>query len=406
MSARRTHRKSRHGCKACKQRRVKCDEQGPPCGSCEFRSIRCEYANGQQRERLPTPLHLTPPPSVEPTVSLSSTTSSLPDTSAEPARRLLELELLHQWTSSTYKSWCGTVVDEYHNWQVFVPRLALKHEYLLQGLLALAALEIADSISEDGDPSQRGLYVNAAMEYHNQASSTFRASLSNVNPTNHQPLFALSSILMVMGLILPRFTDSHDERRGGLELILTFFELIKGYVIVVHTQENALKDPLLNKYKTWDQLPINELEPDLRTSLDRLIRLNEQAHGTDHHTGNSKASVDAISRHAACRKAIFFLEEGFAKCREPDYRGYCLAWSFQSGKEFISALREKETVPLLILMHWAVLVEMISYDIWWAKDVGKDLVKDLSNVIDYQGNDDMSAGVAWARQKVGLDGSS
>ena len=41
---RRSHKKSRTGCHACKQRHVRCDEERPQCSSCNKRRAICIYA--------------------------------------------------------------------------------------------------------------------------------------------------------------------------------------------------------------------------------------------------------------------------------------------------------------------------------------------------------------------------
>ncbi|KAI1391191.1 uncharacterized protein F4822DRAFT_395892 [Hypoxylon trugodes] len=42
------HKKSRTGCLRCKQRRVKCDELRPSCGSCSRHAVECVYSNSGQ----------------------------------------------------------------------------------------------------------------------------------------------------------------------------------------------------------------------------------------------------------------------------------------------------------------------------------------------------------------------
>ena len=271
----------------------------------------------------------------------------------------------------------------------------------------MSALEIA--AFTENNAGSREHYVNAALEYHNLASSSFRAQLMDLTPANHQPMFALSSILMIMGLALPRFTVPTGERIGMLDHILTFFDLVKGFIVVVWTKQDAWRsDPLLENYKEWDELPVQTLEPDLQTALDRLVALNDRVHGADGQAGGSMTALQRMSYHAACRRSIFFLKDGFSKCVEPDYRGYCLAWPFQSGKDYISAVKDKEPIALLILMHWGVLLESLSYTphVWWADSVGNNLVEDLSHVIGLQADDELTYSVEWARQRVGLDAST
>ena len=77
--------------------------------------------------------------------------------------------------SIRYKSYCGTIVGEYLNWQVVVPLLALKHDYLLHGMLAMSALEIAAFSTDDED--RIDYYVNVALQYQSTASSGLRKEL-------------------------------------------------------------------------------------------------------------------------------------------------------------------------------------------------------------------------------------
>ncbi|OTB05832.1 hypothetical protein M426DRAFT_319513 [Hypoxylon sp. CI-4A] len=55
------HKKSRTGCMRCKQRRVKCDETRPSCGSCSRHAVECVYPSAGQilaaRRSVPTTHH-------------------------------------------------------------------------------------------------------------------------------------------------------------------------------------------------------------------------------------------------------------------------------------------------------------------------------------------------------------
>ncbi|MBA7492113.1 hypothetical protein ES702_02662 [subsurface metagenome] len=109
MQPRRTHTKSRRGCQMCKQRRVKCDEAGPPCGPCEFRNIACAYAAGAQRGTLPGAQDAptlqsqarepNAPQREAPVTAEEPSSASVEDGNVLALGRKLELELLHQWRS-------------------------------------------------------------------------------------------------------------------------------------------------------------------------------------------------------------------------------------------------------------------------------------------------------------------
>ena len=393
MATRRPHRKSRLGCKTCKKRRVKCDEIGPPCGPCQSRSIPCEYASTQPA--IPTPPDT---PGVDGQAHISR--NAIQTEWSEP-RRLLEMELLHQWSTVTYKSYCGTVTEEYHNWQVVVPQLALNHDYLLHGMLAMSALEIAAFSETDFEVCNH--YVNVALEYHNLASCGLRRELANVTSDNRQALFALSSILMIMGLALPRFTSLREEHDNMLDHLMTYLALLKGLRLICDSEKDFRhKDPLMRGYQKWDDLPCQKLEPAVQLALRNIVEANEELNGAAR-TNSTKTELEAMTCHAACRKAIFFLEEDFKKSRDPHTRAYALGWPLRAGPDYVSAITQREPVTLLVLLAWGVLLEQISHDIWWMDSFGKRLIEHVSDVIDISTNDRLSEGVRWARKEIDLE---
>ena len=355
--------------------------------------MECKYLNDHPQQLLTPPDH----------PSSKDSITSAPESNRSPSQRILELELMHQWTSATYKSYCGTYESEYHAWQVLVPRMALKHDFLLHTLFAMSALELADTA--ESAPAQD--YVHAALDYQSLSSSGLRNELSSIDlkavpQEQHQALYAASSILMILALALPRFLKQPSERTEMLESMLTYIELLKGLVVVFYSRNKDHRDdPLMANYKTWDELPVKPIDSSVKEALDRLIALNEEVHGfarTDHRT----PELQAMTYHAACRKAIFYLQECWERCSSPDTRGYMLAFLLQAGEDFIMALKEKEAVAVLITMHWGVLLESQSYDIWWARDVGKSLVEELSDILGLPDNENSMAGLRWTREQVGL----
>ncbi|KAG9801586.1 hypothetical protein KCU63_g24987, partial [Aureobasidium melanogenum] len=61
--SRRSHTKSRTGCKTCKRRHIRCDETFPQCRNCTKHQVRCDYMDQQRpeadiqapRDQLPLP---------------------------------------------------------------------------------------------------------------------------------------------------------------------------------------------------------------------------------------------------------------------------------------------------------------------------------------------------------------
>lgn len=109
----------------------------------------------------------------------------------------LQLELMHHYTTHT----CSTLSSSpalSNFWKVSVPRLALGHEYLMRAVLAVSALHMSHH-----RPSQRNLYVSAALDYHQAASRAAVKLLQKVTKENAPSLFLFSTLTLLIGLLSP-----------------------------------------------------------------------------------------------------------------------------------------------------------------------------------------------------------
>lgn len=107
-----------------------------------------------------------------PSSSSTATTAEQQQQQQSPPRNILELELMHRWSTHTFRTMCGIPEEEPYLSKV-MPREALRHEFLLDGLFAVTALDIARS-SPEPDATR---YERIALEYYNRGSATFRSLL-------------------------------------------------------------------------------------------------------------------------------------------------------------------------------------------------------------------------------------
>lgn len=458
IQPRRAHRKSRFGCTSCKQRRVKCDEAGPPCGPCRLRSTKCEYAAA--RIPAPTPQEQSNSPASSPhrstpTDHLLTPPSDTALSNVSPADvrsvRLLELELMHQWTMHSYKCICGGLEEQFDCWQNQVPRTALKYDFLMYGIFAVAALEIAAEASPsipdlpsrriDGDisPGRNRVieteFLQHALSYHNKALMEFRSALIHassaspeacesagtpeIDPESHQALCLISSLLIALGLGFSRFPQSGSgefSTNGSLgstqgttpraiSTLLLLFELVSGGGAVLLTKSSALEEnALFRDMVPWEGLRAREINPDVQNALGRLARINDAHHGSSASPRTEAEHLYAIAQHSTCRRAVYFLRECFSRCSEPATRGYILGWMNLVGRDFVQAVETEEPVALLILMHFGVLLQQQSYGLWWVGGIGRKLVGEVSDALDTQGGltREMGDAVSWALREVNL----
>jgi len=302
---------------------------------------------------------------------------------------------MNRWSYSTYKSLLSVSGDD-HYLQVEVPRAALKHDFLLDGILSMSALEIAMS-GEETDPAP---YIYAALEYYDKGSTSFRANLSNVTKEKHFSMYIFSSLAAAINFALPQCVrDSEGGKSSALTSVLGLFELMIGTgVLGWQNWEALMESPLKGSIDTaMAAMTIQQTEPLGDDILAAFERLGAVVDGLE---GNAEACK-------AYRTAVSMLHFCFVEASKGLIRCFFLAFPVMVGQAFNIALKNEEPVALFILMHFGVLLDNESDDRWWAKGVGRSLVLEISDALlllqtRFSGTPASQDGIIWARQKVGL----
>ncbi|RHZ65391.1 hypothetical protein CDV55_100377 [Aspergillus turcosus] len=377
------------GCDQCKKRRVKCDETGPPCANCVARELSCSYYNTPKPRSLAngtsaSPLSITSPGegqiSETSSRSFNSGTSSLiKDTN------LRELELMHKFSTETYLSLSNKPQD-YHVWQMVIPRKALEHDFLLNGVLAVAALHIASTLK----PPDALTYIDTALEYHNRAFAPYRQAIDNLTPMNCDAVFAHSVLTTVIGIALPRLTAERDESSGITENVVVVFELLQGVSKIFKISRPWLTMQLFTSQDESDKVTTSKLDSETERALDRLAALNDDI----------VATVDP-EQYRIVKEAISHLRECFTRYSTSRDAASVLRWLAVASKEFAHALRCRKPFPLMVLMYWGVLLGELDGTWWWAKSSGTALVSELLAVLQ-PGDIRWEEARLWPKHKMGL----
>ncbi|KAK3937066.1 hypothetical protein QBC46DRAFT_18734 [Diplogelasinospora grovesii] len=221
MPPRRSHKKSRAGCRRCKARKIKCDEVHPRCGNCVKHGVPCDFEHPEVLEELRTAalaqspstvantpftpaaaspvsfgspiVHARTPASASglrtplcrppPTPSLSAVTPA--------GQRLLELRLMHQYTAETCKTFTFTAPVTEDIWKITVPNLAFSgSQHLTDAILAVAALHLRSLAPNDKD------VVRASHAYMAASLAEYSAALARgIDHTNAESLFLTAALI-------------------------------------------------------------------------------------------------------------------------------------------------------------------------------------------------------------------
>lgn len=205
------HRKTRTGCKRCRERRVKCDEALPVCRNCSRLGLDCVYAP-QKTSQSPQRVSSATPNQLATTAMVSDRRRSHPQLRGSPSygpldnlarstpenhlegqeQRLMELRLLHNWMSRQTESFGLSPASTWRNiWRVKVPRMALGKEHVLYALMAFSASQLLGSNPDDMELSlARHTYWSMALAKQSEV-------VSHASPADTESL-TLAAMLISM----------------------------------------------------------------------------------------------------------------------------------------------------------------------------------------------------------------
>lgn len=294
---------------------------------------------------------------------------------------------MHQFATETYLSLCVSESEKV-TWQKLVPRLALKHRYLMHGILSLASLHIATTL----EAPQAAVYVDTGLEYHSRSLEPFRVAIDNLTPENCDAVFAESVVTTAINLSLAQFTAVHGNESSMTENMVTAFELLQGVKKILTIGKSWIRLELFSKGDFWKDTSA-ELDEDTLSALNRLSFLNEQ----------TRSDRDDI-QHGINRDVIDHLRHCFMKFSRSEDPAPVLAWLGAVDNGFVHGIRRKSPFPLLILAYWGVLLSKLDGKCWWAQNAGQALVSEILESLACK--DQLWEGcVGWVRQKMALHGA-
>lgn len=234
----------------------------------------------------------------------------------------------------------------------------------------------AEAESKNGNEAPAALaYINTALQYHNSAFAPFQLALANITPVNCEAVFAHSIITTVISIALPQLTNlekSEGKSPSMTENMIIIFELLQGVKRILNISLPWLKTKLFTRRHDFLKDPVSDVDldncpcpPGTTTAFIKLSTLNK-----------TLANFDP-DQYRINNEAICLLRRCFSRYASSGEPSAVLTWISAVGKDFVSCLRRRQPFPLLILMHWGVLLGELDGLMWWAKGSGRALVMEL-----------------------------
>ncbi|KAJ5326774.1 Zn(II)2Cys6 transcription factor [Penicillium brevicompactum] len=380
MPIRRSHRKSRHGCTACKQRRVKCDEVRPVCSNCKQREEDCNYVSAasylwasEKKPRTRTRKRKQPPskdveqtssPPSDAPFSLLDRCDHTPPIShpAPPPLDITQLRLLVNWQKNTC---CFFSRDEDTRivWQVFLVDEALESPSLMHGILAVSALHLA--LSEPA--SEQSFWFGLATAYKGEALYALRHNLTEMTPEKAKFMMGLSALAVVyaFGSVL---TDV-DDVQPGLDALNNVFILCRGVQQITGQAHSYLQQsnfaPLFNPGEPTVAVPDH-----VQQSLDHLDYLNTEYNEDDNDTATYSQVITAMRSLSA---------HAFA---QPNSMTLAAGWAIRVPSQYLEYLQLQRPFALVIHAHYCAFLHLARGNCFF-KNWGHSVLRDILKLLDH-----------------------
>ncbi|KAL5337407.1 hypothetical protein BJX70DRAFT_245745 [Aspergillus crustosus] len=202
---RKFHHKSRYGCFPCKQRRIKCDENKPACGNCVQRNVECSF-----KYSAPSQQHITTTisnASSSPTPTIPLQPESLMPYLSFCRNNTRDLELYCHFQAYTTSSFSDQISIQ-NIFRDGFTKLAASFPFVGHGLMSIAYIHLATL-----SPATSGKLLAEGAFHQNQALPGYLATLKNITEENSAALFGFA-----MFVVMFTFSDVNEECGGLLQM--------------------------------------------------------------------------------------------------------------------------------------------------------------------------------------------
>lgn len=339
-SSRRSHTKSTFGCRECKRRKQKCSEEKPSCQICAKRRLDCVYPAQTTRKAR----HLNEPGSIRPS-TWKAVCPSMPESIGAKGSGCFhqdDMQLWHHFITCTALTFSTP-------WKDGVPAVAVAHDFLMHGILAISALHLAYLF-----PSQQDRYHYVSAHHQVLAMSDFQLVMSAITPENCNAVFAFSTLLLVHGLI-PQ-SNEQSKMSGspgqGLKRVSAWVVLLRGCTAVYLSAQVFIQSGPLGALADFH---VPEAPTDNANDR-KLCRLSQ--HLLTDPLVLQSSSEDELETYRACIHQLRLTAA--ASCTaDPllDYKAVMLAWAARMPDRFARLFHEHRPPALIIMSHFCMLLK-------------------------------------------------
>ncbi|GAP90631.1 putative C6 finger domain-containing protein [Rosellinia necatrix] len=400
---RRSAKKSRHGCRECKRRHVKCDEGRPACANCAIRHSQCSFTSLLPIPSRPAVTIPSPSPSVASGSSSSSSSSgssqsdesvqthpsppcsdgyalqlatplsdhglafaSNPLMSMGSTFKIHHLELLHNFRTSVLGGSFvdGGIVDNFMDMTV---REAVQAPYLMDQVLALSAANMSTK-----RPHQRQFYQEEATQLQTRGVSLFATVHFSDDSDDDLAGFVFSTFL-AQQVLFDAFTTRLDFPTF-LDKFVCALHICGGvrvvcgrswpFIIAQYRQQVGINLPGEYVVHTGAETILTKKLAHLETLLE-----------------NAKPGVAVLG---PCKTALGFLRDlSYVRVQPKTMMSQTtrvIQWAVLVPADFIKLIEQRRPEALVITAYYALLIHD-SRDNWLTGDAGAFIIRSITRFL-------------------------
>jgi hypothetical protein len=273
---------------------------------------------------------------------------------------MADLGLMHHFTTATWST-----LPESHRkedvWRFAIPKLAGDHEFLMHGLLDIAASHKAFA-----NPQERGALLLQASQHRNSSIQGMRTAILNITEASCHAVVAAATLLSIGALASQAEHATKGNQDPGLTDLFAYITLLRGMCHILKRWEIVVEQgPLGGLLRLYSE----ESETPFLRSLVQDLRHWKAPQDNDLETQNllqTEAQSLALSIEYACRSSD-----------EPRLRTLAV-WPLSFSDAFLSLARSGNRGALEVIDRYCQVMESVGSDVWYAAGWGKCLRTEIA----------------------------
>ena len=296
--------------------------------------------------------------------------------SSVPARSqdtLVELQLMHHFCTVTSQQYFMANHDQGIK-DIYIrlaPALALKHQCLMNGLLAVAALHLYKL-----DP-EKIAFRELNRKYFNAAVADQRQAVAILNPDNADALCISASFIAVQALAIPQETSHYSPPSSWIDLVTGHTALFTSAWTWINESNRIMAlvnaEPNIQRWrdKCWQQYPA-AFPANLDTVFDAILEFQDPSESLD---------AERISAYKWCKAYIGHTVQWIESEEDPSkIRRVLSAYGATSPPIYKSAIRERQPRALVILAHYFAIIKAVDR-VWWLRGIPEREVFGIQSIL-------------------------